>query len=202
MRVDCRQFNFLFSRIFFQIHFLLFISLKQFFIDVTKFNLIVSINFNVSINFTISTDKLFVINFEINAFKNVDIEYEFRDQTYAKKCSLIENDEATNVCFDIDANVILIDENFFHRQNFHVFIRKMITSLIVRNFDTNEYETMDYVICFIYFENTKNDVSFKLMICREIRLISHFKINMLIKIDVIIFENIDSTKKFISIIVT
>ena len=112
-----------------------------------------------------------------------------------KKCFLIENDETIDVCFDINVEIILIDESFFRRQSFDVFIRKMITFLTIRDFDTNQHEIANYAIYFIYFEKIKNDISFKIIIRREIHLISHFKINMLINNDVICFENIviDST---------
>ena len=115
---------------------------------------------------------------------------------------MTKNDETIDVCFDIDVDVNLINENFFRRQNFDVSIRKMIIFLTIRDFDTNQHETINYVICFLYFENTqKNDVFFKIIIRRKMHLISHFKINMLIKNDIIIFENIviDSTKKQIHI---
>ena len=77
----------------------------------------------------------------------------------------------------------------------------MITFLTIRDFDTNQHEISDYAICFMYFEKNKNDISFKVMIRREIHLISHFKINMLINNNVICSENIviDSTNKKIYI---
>ena len=184
MRVDCRQSNSL-RKIVTNTSFIVYSIEITFFIEVIK------------ISFT-SFDKIFVINFDVNASKNIEIEYKFRDWTYAKeKCSLIENDEVIDVCFDTNVEIILIDEIFFRRQSFDVLIRKMITFLTIRDFDTNQHEISDYAICFMYFEENKDDISFKAMIRREIHLISHFKINMLIDNDVICFENIviDSTNK-------
>ena len=115
---------------------------------------------------------------------------------------MTENDETTDVCFDTDVDVTLTDENFFRRQNSTVFIRKMIISLIVRDFDTDQHEIADYAIVFMYFENTtKSDVFSKIMIRREIHLISHLKINMLINNNIICFEDIviDSINKKIYI---
>ena len=66
----------------------------------------------------------------------------------------------------------------------------MITFLTIRDFDTNQHEISDYVICFMYFEKNKNDIFFKIMIRREVHLILYFKINMLINNDVICFESI------------
>ena len=151
---------------------------KVFFIDVTK-------TFNVK-NF-----KSIIIRFNVNVFKNVDNDYDFRDWNYFKiKFFLIENDEQKNVTINIDANIILTNENFIRRQKFDVVVRKMIFSIIVRNLNTIQHENSNYVILFMYLLNIKIDASTKIFIEKKIYFVKNLKINMLIDNDIIVFENI------------
>ena len=149
------------------------------------------------ITFT-NTIKFSIINFDVNASKNVKIDYEFHDWIYVKKkCSLIEKNESNNVCFDIDAKITLIDANFFRRQNSNVFIRKMIFSLTIRELNITQHQSANYVIVLTYFSSTKNEFFFVTLIRREMHLINHLKINMLIDNDVIDSKDIviDSINK-------
>ena len=151
---------------------------KAFFIDVTK-------------TFSVNNFKSIVIRFNVNVFKNVDNDYDFRDWNYFKiKISLIENDEQKNVTMNIDANIILTNENFIRRQKFDVVVRKMIFSIIVRDLNTTQHENSNYIILFMYLLNTKNDASTKILIEKKVHFVKNLKINMLIDNDIIVFENI------------
>ena len=151
---------------------------KVFFIDVTKTS-----SFN---NF-----KSIVIRFNVNVFKNVDSDYDFRDWNYFRvKIFLIENDEQEDVTMNIDADITLTNENFIRRQKFDVVVRKMIFSIIVRDLDTTQHESSNYVILSMYLLGTKNDASTKTLIEKKIHFVRNLKINMLIDNDIIVFESI------------
>ena len=142
--------------------------------------------------------KTSVISSNVDVFKDLDIDFEFRDWSYVKEnVSLIENEEKSDVCFDTDVNVTLIDAVFFHRQNSDVSIRQMITSLTMRDLDTSQHQSSDYAIVSMYFVDVKNDSSVKALIRREIHLVDNLKINMLIDNDVTVSEDVvlDLVKK-------
>ena len=103
-------------------------NIKNFFVNAfvyfTKF-------FSINITKVFSNKKLFVIRFNVNAFKNVNINYNFRNWNYAKtKILFIENKKKENVVLNIDANIFLKNENFVKRQNVDLLIRKMIFLLM------------------------------------------------------------------------
>ena len=66
----------------------------------------------------------------------------------------------------------------------------MIISLIVREFNTIQYQSFDYIIVLIYFASTKKKVSITILIRKKIHLIKNLKINIFIDIDIIISKNI------------
>ena len=93
--------------------------------------------FSINVTKIFNNEKLFVIRFDVNVFKNVDINYDFRDWNYAKaKISLIENEKKKNIALNIDTNIFLKNENFVKRQNADLLIRKMVFFIIVRNLNT------------------------------------------------------------------
>ena len=61
----------------------------------------------------------------------------------------------------------------------------MISFINVRNLKINKHSSTEFVIIKIYFSKQKNDVSTKTKIIREIHLINHLKINMLLNNDII-----------------
>ena len=147
-----------------------------------------------------STDliKTSVISSNVDVFKNLDIDFEFRSWSYVKEnVSLIENEKKSDVCFDIDVSVTLINATFFHRQNSEVSIRQMITSLTVRDLDTSQHQSSNYAIVSMYFVDVKNDSSVKTLIRREVHLVDNLKVNMLIDNDVTVSESVvlDLVKK-------
>ena len=134
---------------------------------------------------------MLIFRFNVNVFKNVEIDYNFRDWNYAKaKIILIENNEKKNIVIDIDVNITLKNKNFIRRQKLNVVVRKIFFFIIVRNFNTTQHENSRYVILFIYFTNTRNNVFVKVFIERKIHLIKNFKINMLINNNIIVSKNI------------
>ena len=98
---------------------------KVFFIDVIKVT-------NTFVSFKI--DKSTVIRFNVDVFKNVDTEYEFRDWNYVKtKIFLIENNVEENDALNIDIDIFFSDYDFIRKQKSNFTIRKMISFIIVRN---------------------------------------------------------------------
>ena len=121
--------------------------------------------FSINATKIFNNKKLFVICFDVNVFKNVNIDYDFRDWNYAKmKILFIENDEKKNVALNIDANIFLKNKNFVKRQNVDLLIRKIIFFIIVRGLNTTQHENINYIIAFMYFFNIKNNVFTKTFI--------------------------------------
>ena len=146
---------------------------------------------------------LFTILFTMNSFKNIDIEYEYREYNHAKiRTTLFSTFELENVCLDIDANVTLVNRVFFKRQISNTSIRTMIASLEVRGLDTIKHQSFDYAIVDIHLFDIKNGEQVNALIRREIHLVDNLKTNMLIDNDIIDFESIiiDMQKRKIFII--
>ena len=75
--------------------------------DVTSFN-----DEKIFIN---NKENLSIIIFNIDVFKKIDIDYEFRKYNYVKeKVALSEKIEENSTYFNIDADVICNDRIFFH----------------------------------------------------------------------------------------
>ena len=141
LRIDCSRLKKIFTNQFVTNQFtnqflskvsIYFIEAEIFFIDVIK-------TFNVSVNVN---DSSSIFRFNADAFKNVEIDYDFHDWNYVKtKIILIENDEKKNIVIDIDVDITLKNENFIRRQKSDVVIRKMIFFIIVRDLDTIQHES-------------------------------------------------------------
>ena len=175
LRINCFRLKKFFTNQFLSKTLIYFI--KVFFIDVIK-------TFNAN-------NRLLIFRFNVDAFKNVEIDYDFRDWNYVKtKIILIENNEKKNIVIDIDVDITLKNENFIRRQKSNVVVRKIFFFIIVRDFDTTQHENSRYVILFIYFIDTKNNVFVKIFIEQKIYLIKNLKINMLINNNIIVLKNI------------
>ncbi len=136
-------------------------------------------------------EKISIVEFIINAFKNIDTSFEFRDWIYVKIMILLFLNEKQNlICLDIDCNVILTNIKFVVLHNFHYRIRQMITSLNVQDLNINKHKISKYIIVIIYFLNTIKRKFTKKIIRREIHLIKDFKVNMFIDNDIFKFENL------------
>ena len=149
-------------------------NVNSFTIDVTKeisessqSNIVTSVELT---NSSISSEFI-IIRFSVDSSANIDTEYEFRDWNYVKvKISLIVIATSKNVCLNIDANVSLMNRNFFKTQTLNILIRIMISSLQIRDLDTNRHESWKYVVCDIHMFDTKNDQ--KLHRCFDVKFIS------------------------------
>ena len=177
-----------------------FVDLRKTFtiIVYAKTNFIIKITKITSIVVTIIS----IVFFNVNSFKNINTSCDYRDWNYVKTTITLSKIATSKSDYlNTKFNVTLIDKIFWQRQNFDVFVRIMITSLIVRDLSTNQYQIIDYVIVFMYFIDEKIDKSTRIMIRREMHLINNFKINMLINNDVMNSQrwNINLNKKQIFI---
>ena len=186
-----------------------FVNQSLFFIDVIKKSSTIDIavfdnlfsTFN-TIVIAVSNDtfNVIIIHFDVDVFVDVDIDYDFRDWNYVKNKTFLSFTTSTkNVCFDFEIDVFLIDREFYKSQTFDIFVRIIIISLKIRDFETKMHETSEYVITNIHLFDTKNDKKITSIIRREIHLIDDLKINMLFENDIMKSEKIviDIAKKFV-----
>ena len=84
--------------------------------------------------------KSIIIRFNVDFFKNVDIEYEFRDWNYVKvKIFMIKNDIEKNVAINTGIEIIFNDVNFAHKQKPNLVVRKMTSFITVRDLRTIQH---------------------------------------------------------------
>ena len=90
---------------------------------------------------------VFIIVFDVDFSKNVDIDHNFRDWNYARiHVILFFTTDVESVCLNIDAEIILCDRQFFKKQTSNVFIKIMITFILIRDLDVDKHMTVEYVI--------------------------------------------------------
>ena len=159
-------------------------SIVVFTIDVTK---IINVsNYQSLTIFDISDSNVAIIRFNIDFAFDFDTDYGFRDWNYIKiEVFLSTKIKSANVCIDIDVDVTFENRSFYKQQILDDEIRIMITSLKIRELNTQQHESFEYVICDIHIKNTKNDKSITFVFRHEMHLIDNFKINMFIDNDVI-----------------
>ena len=124
-------------------------------------------------------------NVDVN--KDIDIDYKFKDYQYAfAKVFLIENENSTSVCADIETEITLADTMFFNTTVKNISIKTMITSIIVRELNTTKHSIDKYVIVFMYFsEKDNHDELVRAKITREVHFVNNLKANILIENDVL-----------------
>ena len=180
---------------------IIFVNLRKIFVVIvyTKTNFIIKTIIITSIvDNSIVVAIILIVIFNVNSFKNIDIDCDYRDWNYVKTIIVLSKIVASkNNCLNTRFDVILIDQIFWQKQNLDVFVRTIITSLIVRDLRINQYQIIDYIIVLMYFINEKNEKSIKIMIRREMYLINNFKINIFINNNVIDLKrwNINLNKK-------
>ena len=172
---------------------------KKFFVNV--FNIVVFTNdlkksfanALVTSTFDFSIENVFIIAFNVDFNKNVDINHDFRDWNYTRihvVLSFIV--EIKLICLNIKVDIILFDKQFFKNQASHIFIRIITFLIFVRDVSLKQHQFDEYVIVFIYISDyNKIDNVVKAIITRKIHLINNLKINMLLNIDLIDLEKID-----------
>jgi hypothetical protein len=138
------------------------------------------------------TTNISIIEFTVDFFKNIKIEFEFRDWIYVKvMISLSIKNNETQICLDTDCNVTLTNRNFIKMHEAHYFIRRMIISLNVRELKINKHEIWEYIIAIMYFlEKINQDKLIRKVIRREVHLMNDLKVNMLINNDILRLEEI------------
>ena len=92
---------------------------------------------------------------------------------------------------DTNSRIILINRKFFKAQTFDIFIRKIISLIIVNKLKNIKHRTNEYVVALIYFldVNAKNKTLIIIKITREVHLINDLKANMFIENDFIDVAN-------------
>ena len=147
-------------------------SIVIFTIDVTK---TININnYQSSIVFDTSNSNVIIIRFNINFVFDFDIDYDFRNWNYIKiEVSLLTKIKSTNVCIDINVDVTFENRNFYKQQILDDEIRIIITSLKIRELNTQQHESFEYAICDIHIKNMKNDKSITFVFRRKMHLIDN-----------------------------
>jgi hypothetical protein len=136
--------------------------------------------------------NMFIVKFTIDSFKNIDTNFEFRDWTYVKiMISLFIKSTEAQVCLNIECSVTLVDRKFIKIYATHYIIRRMTTSLNVRDLRINKHEISKYIIVSIYLaEKSAQEKFIREIIRREVHLMNDLKINMLIENDILDSERI------------
>ena len=156
-------------------------------------------DFHISIFNAYSVEALFdheitaIIKSKIDANKDIEIEYEFRDWQYAtENVNLTKNEKSFSACWDTEAEITLTDTKFFIQNFKDIRIRTMSRSITVRELNIQKHSSDKYVIASMYFSSV-NDIDrfVQIMIIREIHLIDNLKINLLIENDILSSKLID-----------
>ena len=130
------------------------------------------------------TTTLSILKFDVNFNQDIDIDYDFKNWQYViTEICLAENALSILECIDFDAEIILINIDFFKFQTKnHIAIRKMTTSITVRDLNANKYMTNRYAVVSIYFKKKdQRNNEIRIIIIREIHLIDELKINILLE---------------------
>ena len=106
--------------------------------------------------------------------------------------NLFKNESLLSECIDTNAEITLTDFKYFTSNFKDVFIRIMITFIIIRSLDVQKHIINKYVIASIYFSNTNDkDRAVKTLIIKKIHLVNNFKANILIENDILNSKFID-----------
>ena len=109
----------------------------NFIIKIIKITLIVIISIIVN---SIVVTIISIVAFNVDSFKNIDTKYDYRDWNYVKTIVVFSKIVTSkNDCLNTKFDMILINKIFWQQQNFDVFVRTMITLLIVQDLKTNQY---------------------------------------------------------------
>ena len=88
----------------------------------------------------------------VNANKNIDTNYDFREFQYASaRVLLTKHNNSTSICADTNTENFFIDIMFFNVKTKNVQIKIMIFSIIVCKLSTNKHSTDKYVIVSMFF---------------------------------------------------
>ena len=134
-----------------------------------------------------NSKELLVIMLSINLNRDINTKFEFRKYQYTFAKLTLNKKNIENVeCFDNETNFTLTNREFFRFQS-SKFIKKMITSITIRDINTNRYFLNEYAMIIIFFRNVdeiKHEIRVEFI--KKINLINEFKTNVLMKIDILI----------------
>ena len=99
------------------------------------------------------------------------------------------------MCLNIDCSMTINDRQIFTRYVFHLKIKKLILSILIRDINNIMHYIFDYILINCYFDdylsNSINDwISTTNKFDVEIHLINNLKINLLIDNDVFIAQRV------------
>lgn len=136
-----------------------------------------------------STEELIspeIIIFSVNVNVDVGLEYRFRNYSFVKtKGRFSKNSAVEDICLNIEAGIILANRKFFKSQASNIQIRKILTVLNIRDLEIYKHDSNKYAIIDFYLDNLKNEISATTYFHREVHLIDNFKVNVLIKINIL-----------------
>ena len=140
-----------------------------------------------------TTENIRIIRFKINSNKNIESEYDFREWQYVTaSVTLSKNETSKSAYLDTEAEITLVDIQYFKIKFKDILIRTMTSFITVRDLKAAKHSTNKYACCFMYFsKKNENDQSVFVEIIKEIHLIDNLKVNFLIDNDVLDFEFID-----------
>ena len=149
-----------------------------------------------------NTDTVKIVTFKTST-SNQNVELEFRSWNFLQAfVKLISTMKAILICLDTECDATLANKVWILNILSEIQIKKMITSLKVKDIDFTTHEFLKFVSISIYFSGlTKNDISAFVFIIRKIHLIDDLKVKMLIKNDLLSFKGfvIDIEDKSIAI---
>ena len=90
--------------------------------------------------FNFLVENIFIIVFNVDFNKNVDIDHDFRNWNYIRiyvVLSLIVKIKL--ICLNIKINIIFFDKQFFKNQISHIFIRIITFLIFVRNVNSKQH---------------------------------------------------------------
>ena len=130
-----------------------------------------------------------IIKFSINSALDVDIDYIFRQYYYARTIMSLLFEQKFEIDYlNSEYAINLINRIFLIKTHSELFIKTIISFVIIREIEFNKHETSKYVITSLYFfgENVT-----AILTSREIYIINDFKTNVLINMNIIISEKIN-----------
>ena len=153
----------------------------------------VAVYINSNKKFLLTLNSISIKNSNVDVNKDIDTNYEFKEFQYASiEIALIENDNFTSICTDIETEITLIGTVFFKSAAKKLQIKTMINFITIRDLNRTKNFIDKYVIVPMYFlEKNKSETMIKVKRTKKVHLISILKANMFIKNDVLKSKKFD-----------
>ena len=121
-----------------------------------------------------------------SSLSNKNDDYEFRNWKYVTILIIIAYLNAIkNFCIDIDCIMFLMNRKWFHVLIFHVIIRKIVNSIIVKDIENKQHFNFDYAILDFYIESKIKKKFVIGHLKRNVHIMNDLKTKMLIDINII-----------------